>query len=492
MRERRRNLICWYPFRARTNKLEIFDEESCFLEDERVIRIKIYQLKEIDCKYDYIILNDVFRLAPELYFKNSHYTLLKKCQKLLKKNGHILLSIDNRFGLRFFSGEPDPFYQNCFFGMRKNEGLDHILFTRRELESLVYSTGFKNIKFYYPYPNHLEPFEIFTDNSINQRSPLSAKDVLSVNATKVFEDAYVDAELREMNIAQYFADSFLVDISNEDVQFGIDYVKISTNRKEEFQSYTILNYQTGEVYKKAITRSGEEHMREIEKNSMKTSLYPQLPYRWIDGKVMCDLLTSSSIKDLMVDDEKRKKILKRIKERSFSGEFRFYKENNGFIKVFGTERPSRKLHWQTDLNIDFIPENVYENNIEWIMLDPEWFFSFPVPEEFVLWRFADMCNWCFPGEKDVIDFTETDEETVAVFKKWNDHFVYEFVGSTPLNYKSAKYVDYAKMCKDYQEVDYLRSYNYSLKADYERITQSTIWKASKPLRTILDMFKRNK
>ncbi len=491
MKKHWENLLCWYPFKNNAYKLEVYDFESCFPGNDEVDKINYHHLKEIDRCYDYIVLNNVFRLAPELYYKKPYHSLLERCRKALKKNGHILLSIENRFGLGYFSGEPDPFYQNCFFGMNPNEDLDHFLFTKEELKTLVYDAGFKNIQFYYPYPNHLEPSEIFTDNSINRRAPLSIKSVIADNAVKVFEDAYVNTELRKMGIAQYFADSFLVDISDENVQIGIDYVKISTNRKEEFQSYTILNYQTGKAYKKSIRVSGEKHLREIENNSINSSsFYPQLPYKWVNGKAMCDLLTSSSLKDLMTDDKKAKEILNRIKEHHFSGEYRFYQENDEFLKVFGPEKPNRKLHWQTDLNIDFIPENVYEKGKEWIMLDPEWLFSFPVPEEFVLWRFADMSSWCFPNKKDIVDFTETDEETIAVFKKWNDHFVYEFVGSTPVYYKGAKCVDYVKLCKDSQENDYLRSRNNSLEADYARITHSTIWMASKPLRTLLDELKK--
>ena len=210
----RTNLLCWYPFKESAEILEISATESCFSDDRKIRKADLSQFKDIKGSFDYIVLNDVFRLAPELFLEDPHVSLLKACQEMLKKNGHILLTIENRFGLKYFAGEPDLLYKKSFLGMNPDPDCDLVLFTKKELELLISAAGFKNVCFYYPYPNHLEPFEIFTDQSINKRQPSSAKNILLDNTVKIFDDGYVNEALSEMDIAQYFTDSFLVDISN--------------------------------------------------------------------------------------------------------------------------------------------------------------------------------------------------------------------------------------------------------------------------------------
>lgn len=481
MNELKTNLLCWYPFKKDTDILEIFHKESCFSDGERIDRIDFRLFTDISGKYDYIVLNDVFRLSPERFPDNPHYSFLNECKKALKENGHILLSIENRFALKYFAGEQDLFYKKSYFGMNPNPNLDHVLFTKTELESILADLGFKNIRFYYPYPNHLEPFEIFTDSSINRQRPAIPQHLLAEDSIKVFDEECVGDELAGMNIAQFFAESFLVDISNENSCCGIDYVKISSNRREEFRICTVIDYGSKKVYKKALSPSSTKHIRDIEKNSTKKGLYPQLPYVWKNGTAECDFLTCSSLKELMTGCGKSTEILEEIKRKTSVGEYRLYQEDERFTEVFGTEKTQQKLHWQKDINIDLIPDNVFHTDEGWVLIDPEWFFSFPIPMEFIRWRFVYKSGNIFPDKKSMIDYLEIDEETESVFSKWNEYFMYDYVGSQHLNYKAAPIVDLTEI------------YEKSLEADLaSEIVNSRIWKATRPVRVFFDFFKKKR
>ena len=114
-------IFAWYDFREKSDILLIdnrYPEDmeiySDYLQEKghTIERISVDQIEEITEKsYDYIIGIGAAELIKD------RITVFKKLQSLLKTDGHLLLAVDNRFGLRYFCGDRDPFTDRNFDGI---------------------------------------------------------------------------------------------------------------------------------------------------------------------------------------------------------------------------------------------------------------------------------------------------------------------------------------------------------------------------------------
>ena len=64
-----------------------------------------------DKQYDYIVSN------ADLEKTSDPGQFLMACKKLLKEDGHLLLAVNNRFGLKYFCGDRDPYTDRNFDGI---------------------------------------------------------------------------------------------------------------------------------------------------------------------------------------------------------------------------------------------------------------------------------------------------------------------------------------------------------------------------------------
>lgn len=63
---------------------------------------------EFQTPFDYVVLNGVLEYAMSFTpGENPYVDFLKNIKKYLKEDGRILIAIENRLGLRYFSGYPE-------------------------------------------------------------------------------------------------------------------------------------------------------------------------------------------------------------------------------------------------------------------------------------------------------------------------------------------------------------------------------------------------
>lgn len=453
----RKNLLCFYPFKKDSLILEIYQEESC-LDDAR--SIKLDELNEINDKYDYIVLNGVIRFVDKDY-------LLDKCNKLLNNNGHILLVTENRLGTKYLSGYKDEYDHKSYSSL--NGTNNNPSYTKKELETIIRNSGYKNYRFYYPNPDYRNAYEIFTDNSIDKLCPSSIDNSLVDDNILLFDNTKFTKDIFDNGGFDVFSNSFLIDISNDDVDNDIDYVKISFNRKDEFKLYTQIDYENKKVYKKA---KDKKHISSIENNKWSLGIMDTLDYRFNGECLECDLIEGISLYDAIKKDNS---LLDKFKDTLLTGELRIQEDDDRFNEVFGTEKVNEPLHWLNRANIDILLDNIFIKDNKWIIIDPEWVFDFDIPAEFVLYRSLK--------DTEYRDCIGLDETITDIFDKWDEHFVYKYVGTNIVDYKGKEIV--------YLDDLYQKAVEYEqMKIKLESIENSTIWKASKPLRDLLDKRKK--
>ena len=194
----RKNSVRWYPFKENSSILEVgggmgaITEELCnkcskvttielskrrataILERNKSrnnLEIIVGNFKDIKLteKYDYILLNGVLEYGA-LYMDsdNPYEDFINELKKNLKKDGKILIAIENRLGLKYWCGANEDHTGIQFDGLKNYPNSKTIkTFDKVELESLAQKCGM-NINFYYMFPDYKFPEIIYTDKSLQK------------------------------------------------------------------------------------------------------------------------------------------------------------------------------------------------------------------------------------------------------------------------------------------------------------------------------------
>lgn len=248
----RHNLLSWYEFKKGSSILEIgagcgaltglFLEKglkvtAVELSKRRadIIRKRFKKLKSLKVldgninnknfknNFDFSTLIGVLEYAGK-YGKgeNPYLETIKEAKGYLKKDGILIIAIENKLGLKYWRGAPEDHTGILFDSLEGYPNYQGVqTFGKRELTDLLLNAGFKerNISFYYPLPDYKFCYEIFSDTYFppNGHSPSPAI-YPSPHPTKsyhIFNEQLVARSLQENNLFQEFANSFLVFIKNE-------------------------------------------------------------------------------------------------------------------------------------------------------------------------------------------------------------------------------------------------------------------------------------
>ena len=263
------NILNWYPFEENQKVLEIADETEKLTEMLRKkcnIVKSIKQLSELDYieeKFDIVTL-----IGINEYQKIDLEKLVIKLEKILNPNGKILMAVDNKFGLRFWAGNPEKILNQKFTSLigYNNEALKTETYTKKYIENILKGIGY-NTRFYYPLPDYKLPNVIFTDeqlpeyNSIDKYNPyfLEKSDIL-------FNEIDVFREILKTNkeIFTFFANSFLVEITKGEGNKKYKYISFNNMRKKQYQLITKISDTY--VEKQEVDEKATEHYENIKKN----------------------------------------------------------------------------------------------------------------------------------------------------------------------------------------------------------------------------------
>lgn len=478
--ELRENILNWYNFKEKASVLEIGsgcgaltgllcnkckDVVSVELSKRRAtinfernkgydnLSIIVGNLNDIllESQYDYIVLNGVFEYAMSFTDDNDPYiAFLNNIKKYLKKEGRILIAIENRLGLKYFSGSSEDHIKSHFSGIDGYVGVSTVrTFSKSELVDLLNRAGLKYHKFYYPYPDYKFPKEIFTDETINTMSYGRNMPQYEEDRVYFFDSSRVFKTLANENVNSVFANSFLVEASMDEIvdEKRIIYAKISSDRKPEFRIKTTIfkdNYENKYVEKDALNITSQLHIEQLQKNgSIKRKEYYNLQcekgsqqgliYEYLEGANLDEVVLEYLEKHDMVSV---KKILKQI-YYAFFADTQYLNDvySDDFCKVFGKTDGCCGYDCINPANIDIILDNLYIKNNKYCVIDCEWIFDFPVPVKFIMWR---LINEFFAKhniisgnmyKNDLMEYFDIDKNDNMVFNAWGNHFAVKYVGT---------------------------------------------------------------
>lgn len=404
-----------------------------------------------DKRYDYVIINGVLEYAAYmLQTKDPYASFLRLSAELLRPSGRLLLAIENRLGLKYFSGAREDHTGTFFSGLNGYADQPKLrTFSKPELLDLLHRAGLSPLRFYYPFPDYKFPAIIFTDETINNILPDVTDYPLDMNRVCLYDVNRVRESLMNAKIADQFSNSFFIECATDTKEVGrdISFVKISANRHPKYRIATLINAGREIVRKAALSDEGAEHIQHmgefsgrIEGRLYNTSCHIE------EGTLSYPFLTQPSLETLLVEDFLRGdqgRFFHRIKDL-----FQALTEHRTpmpmplslqFIQTFGSERCEQLLHWIPQGNVDLVASNIFPmQNGVYQVVDYEWHMDCDVPAEFILWRLLRhleqsyaMQDWL--TEKQLIQLTHATDQTLICFARWDEHFCREYVGIRELH-----------------------------------------------------------
>lgn len=493
----RENILSWYPFKKGASALEIgagpgavtgvlcrkladvtsvdLSKRRCQINYERhkdadnlTICVGNFNDMKFSGFFDYVILNGVFEYAGSFTEgKKPYENFLKTCAGFLKKDGVLLVAIENRLGLKYFAGAPEDHtgnYMEGLGGYQKGSGVK--TFSKGEWRQLTESCGMKVKKFYYPYPDYKFPNEVFTDESLSADSFSRNNWNFNERRIELFPEEGIAEAMEKDGVLSSFMNSFLLELTFDPSADGaaekdgpgqILYAKMNSDRARHFRIQTVIAQDADgrkEVVKSPLCPEAKEH---LERMSRHEASFPEgtirlsgkdyrvsllrgrhegdsLVYPFLEGKNLGKIAAEAAKEG---DGDKIRRLTDALFQLILTNEVTGV-ERTGFRQVFGDAKDKEKGHLVCPANIDLIFDNLILEKDQVKVIDGEWIFDFPVPAEFILWRAVNELYSGHPGlekalpEEKLLGTYGIGREEAQVFWKWADYFEKVYVGANRL------------------------------------------------------------
>jgi SAM-dependent methyltransferase len=168
-------------------------------------------------KYDVAVLVGVLEYAQMYIASSSPFVdFLKQLHELLKPGGKIYVAIENRLGMKYFSGCAEDHWRRPFIGIEgyaADSGNNKAkTFSKSELAVILGNAGFGSLYFYYPFPDYKLPTVIFSDDWLPQKADYIYRGlVYGSQRMHLFDDAKAIKSLGQTEESKFLANSFLVE-----------------------------------------------------------------------------------------------------------------------------------------------------------------------------------------------------------------------------------------------------------------------------------------
>ena len=530
----RENILSWYPFKNNASVLEIganvgeiteilckkcdkvysIEEDS---EKQNVIENR-YKEKEnlrIISKIEEIPENEKFDYITYIGYLEKVKDItqeLVSIRKYLKENGKILIAIDNRFGLKYFT-KTNPQGENV------NNLLGKKLYVLKELKNKINKAGFSDTKIFYPMPDYKLTNVIFTDEHLLTKDELSRNiSYYDEDAIKFYDENELYSNILKENGGNFpsFANSFFVEVFNDKFEDNnIKLVTFSNMRKDKYKLMTMMKDKF--VYKYAINDESAEHLNDVKKiiEILKKSGLNTLD-SYNDECIISQYTSEKTVDKIIIELLKKEKkqeaikLMKAFRQELLNKLEKISEEENIFDKynIQYDKEKIKDIIFVKDGLWDAIFQNCFYINNQFYFYDQEWKEE-NVPLDFILYRAIKY----FPRLlkhiplKESYEIMEIDESMLELYDKLDDKIqeeirkekMWELCGQgedvLQLRIKGLtanhKYnllnIEKSKLINEIQQKDKKIE---ELKQELNNVYNSNSWKITKPLRDIRNFNKK--
>lgn len=167
--------------RAQSARLRTHD-----LPNVRVVcdRIENFNSKE---KFDVVTLIGVLQYARIFadYKKNAEIQLLEHASRQLNEDGILIISIQNKLGLKYFGGYPEPNIGISYFGLENQyNSKSMVRFSLKELKQTLALIGLEYTKLLIPLPDYHMPVTILNPDLIKEYKNFKVEHLLALSTQR--------------------------------------------------------------------------------------------------------------------------------------------------------------------------------------------------------------------------------------------------------------------------------------------------------------------
>ncbi len=328
--------------------------------------------------YDFACMIGVFEYGQSYIHTDTPYEdFLKIMLKHVKKDGCIVIAIENKFGLKYWAGCKEDHVGTYFSGLEGYpEGGSARTFTRRGLEKIFHSCGVQNYSFYYPYPDYKFPTAIYSDRRLPHLGELT-DNMRNFDRDRMvlFNEKYVFDGIVKDGLFDVFSNSYLAVIGRS---LDTCYVKYSNDRAGEYALRTdIVETPKGKVVRKIpLDNRAKAHIKGMQ------DAYERLRKRYEGSGLVinpCSLGEDGGYAEFPFEqgvtlEELLDQCLEKEDMEGFYGLFDRYYE----LISYGEE--------QEVTDYDLIFANILVEGDRWTLIDYEWTVNRKVPSAEIAFR----------------------------------------------------------------------------------------------------------
>lgn len=327
--------------------------------------------------YDFACMIGVFEYGQSyIHTKTPYEDFLKIMMKHVKKEGCIVIAIENKFGLKYWAGCQEDHAGTYFCGLEGYpEGGSARTFTRPGLEKIFKNCGVKNYSFYYPYPDYKFPTVIYSDRRLPHQGELT-DNIRNFDRDRMvlFNEKYVFDGTIQDGLFDVFSNSYLVMIGGE---AETCYVKYSNDRAGKYALRTdIVDTPDGRVVRKIpMNEQAAGHIR-----GMKQA-YELLKDRYEGSGLSINACQITGEGYAQFPYEKGvtlEELLDECLERDDMEEFHRLFDRYYELVSYGSEKPV------TDYDLIFA--NILVDGDKWTVIDYEWTMKRQIPPQEIAFR----------------------------------------------------------------------------------------------------------
>lgn len=366
------------------NRAQIARERCRNLDNVKIFCSNIENV-QLDHEYDVATLIGVLEYAP-VYFSDNQspesacLSLLKLVHDAIKDDGTLILAIENKIGLKYWSGCSEDHTGTQYEGLHGYPNqTEPVTFSKKEIIALLRAAGFNNSKVLSCFPDYKLASTIINDiddgNNYYLHNWIGTPFIPYDSARSYsFHEGLVLKTLYEAGLLGEYANSFLILASSgKSVPIEkIDWIakKLSVKRRKELRCQTTLkNVPQIIIEKKRLYR---EDIEQTLANTELTLHHRIFNATWVAGNTLLDeLYTTACKKDSYeVIEQLIGEYYEEILKKYFTGKSDRY----GYPLLKGT-------------SIDFIPRNIIRQDHEYQSIDEEWIIEEDIPADYMVYRF---------------------------------------------------------------------------------------------------------
>lgn len=272
----KKGLLQWYHFETGSKILyikNIQDAITEMFEELPVILNCVSCEKSCDEKWqqEYKGVFDYLICIEELEYYQNPEQILCGWHNLLKEDGRLLLGVNNRFGIRYFCGDRDPYTGRNFDGVegyrraysKKEDEFLGRSYGWREWQQMLRNAEWKSFRFFSVLSDLQNPSLIYAEDYLPNED-LSNRLFPTYNYpdTVFLEEASLYQGLIENGMFHTMANAYLIECAPENKACDILHVTCSLERGRENSLYTII-HRSGIVEKKAVYAEGQKRLEKL-------------------------------------------------------------------------------------------------------------------------------------------------------------------------------------------------------------------------------------